>query len=124
MLKDIVAVEPQENYQLRICFEDGVEGVVDISKIVKFTGVFAPLQNQEDFARVEVNREVGTIQWPSGADLDPDVLYAIVSKEPIPNYQLKGLGALESARDVADFQSAMTESNGESYSVSNRSPIT
>ncbi len=88
MLKDIVAVQPLENHQLYIRFEDGVEGTVDISKIVKFTGVFAPLQNQEYFTQVEVNHEVGTIQWQSGADLDPDVLYAIVSKEPIPNYQL------------------------------------
>ncbi|GAA6621120.1 DUF2442 domain-containing protein [Scytonema sp. NUACC26] len=117
MLKDIVVVQPQENYQLHICFEDGVEGVVDISKIVKFTGVFAPLQNQEYFTQVEVNLEVGTIQWQSGADLDPDVLYAIVSKEPIPNYQLKRLEASEDARDVTNFQRAMTESNEESYSV-------
>ncbi|MBX9257607.1 DUF2442 domain-containing protein, partial [Desmonostoc muscorum CCALA 125] len=50
MLKDIIAVEPRENYQLHIRFEDGVEGVIDISKIVQFTGVFVPLQNQEYFA--------------------------------------------------------------------------
>ncbi len=88
MLKDIIAVEPRENYQLHIRFEDGVEGVIDISKIIEFTGVFAPLQNQEYFAQVEVNPEVGTIQWQSGADLDPDVLYAAITKQPIPQYQL------------------------------------
>ncbi|WGV26477.1 hypothetical protein [Halotia branconii] len=43
MLKNIFAVEPRENYQLDIRFEDDVEGVVDINKIIKFTGVFAPL---------------------------------------------------------------------------------
>ncbi|MBW4635731.1 MAG: DUF2442 domain-containing protein [Iphinoe sp. HA4291-MV1] len=88
MLKDIIAVEPTENYQLHIRFEDGVEGIVDISKLIKFTGVFAPLQDKEYFATVELNPEVGTIQWQSGADLDPDVLYALISKQPIPNYQL------------------------------------
>jgi Protein of unknown function (DUF2442) len=88
MLKDIIAVEPLENYQLRIRFEDGVEGVVDISQMIKFTGVFAPLQDKENFAKVEVNPEVGTIQWQSGADLDPDVLYATITKQPIPQYQL------------------------------------
>lgn len=88
MLKDIIAVETRENYQLYISFEDGVKGVVDISKIIKFTGVFAPLQDQEYFATVQVNSEVGTIQWQSGADLDPDVLYAEITKQPISKYQL------------------------------------
>lgn len=91
MLKDIVAVEPRENYQLHICFEDGVEGVIDISQIVQFTGVFAPLQDQEYFATVAVNPEYGTIQWESGADLDPDVLYALITKQPIPHYQLSAM---------------------------------
>ncbi|MFM7192421.1 MAG: DUF2442 domain-containing protein [Microcystaceae cyanobacterium] len=43
---------------------------------MKFTGVFEPLKNPEYFAQVKVNPELGTIQWPNGADLDPDVLYA------------------------------------------------
>ncbi|ARV61506.1 molybdopterin-guanine dinucleotide biosynthesis protein A [Nostocales cyanobacterium HT-58-2] len=88
MLKDIIAVEPLENYQLRVRFEDGVEGIVDVSQMIKFTGVFASLQDQENFAKVEVNPEVGTVQWQSGADLDPDVLYATITKQSIPQYQL------------------------------------
>ncbi|NEU71432.1 DUF2442 domain-containing protein [Hassallia byssoidea VB512170] len=88
MLQDIVVVEPRENYQLYIRFEDGVEGIVDISNLIKFTGVFEPLQDEEYFGMVELNHELGTIQWQSGADLDPDVLYALISKQPIPNYQL------------------------------------
>ncbi|MDF5733026.1 MAG: DUF2442 domain-containing protein [Rhizonema sp. PD38] len=88
MLKDIIAVEPLEKYHLRLRFEDGVEGVVDISQMSKFTGVFALLQDKEHFAKVEVNPEVGTIQWQSGADLDPDVLYATITKQQIPQYEL------------------------------------
>ncbi|MDZ8185827.1 MAG: DUF2442 domain-containing protein [Nostoc sp. ChiSLP02] len=88
MLKDIIAVEPRENYQLYIRFEDEVEGIVDISKLIRFTGVFAPLKDEKYFAQVELNQEVGTIQWPSGADLDPDVLYAVISNRSIPNYKL------------------------------------
>ncbi len=30
MVKDIIAVEPRENYQLYIRFEDEVEGIIDI----------------------------------------------------------------------------------------------
>lgn len=91
MLKDIIAVQPRENYQLHISFEDGVAGVIDISKVVEFTGVFAPLQDKEYFATVQVNPEYGTIKWESGADLDPDVLYALITKQPIPEYQLSAV---------------------------------
>ncbi|MBW4616468.1 MAG: DUF2442 domain-containing protein [Desmonostoc vinosum HA7617-LM4] len=93
MLKDIIAVEPRENYQLYVCFEDGTKGVVDISKIIKFTGVFAPLQDHDYFATVQVNPEYGTIQWKSGADLDPDVIYSLITKQPIPQYRLSTFSA-------------------------------
>lgn len=87
MLKDIVAVNPLENYQLHLKFEDNQEGVVDISQLIEFTGIFAPLQDLTYFAQVKLNPEWGTIYWENGADLDPDVLYAIITDQPIPNYE-------------------------------------
>jgi hypothetical protein len=88
MLKGIIAVKPLENYHLHIQFEDGVEAIVDISQMIKFTGVFAPLQDKQHFAKVKVNPEVGTIEWQSGLDIEPDVLYATITKQAIPWYQL------------------------------------
>lgn len=87
MLKDIIFVEPLENYQLLLKFEDGVEGIVSIAEHINFTGVFAPLKEKSFFATVQVNSELGTIQWPNGADLDPDVLYAKISDQAIPDYK-------------------------------------
>ncbi len=84
MLKDTVDVHVLDNHRLRLRFENGVEGVVDVARLVKFTGVFAPLQERNYFAQVRVNPDTGTICWPNDADLDPDVLYALVSGEPIP----------------------------------------
>jgi len=46
--------------------------------------VFAPLPERDYFAQVRVNPDTGTIYWPNDADLDPDVLYALVSGEPTP----------------------------------------
>ena len=86
MLKDIVDVHVLDGYRLRLRFEDGVEGVVDVARLVKFTGVFAPLQERDYFAQVRVNPDTGTICWPNDADLDPDVLYALVSGKPIPTF--------------------------------------
>ena len=85
MLKDIVAVQPKTDYQLYLKFEDGCEGIVDISQLIKFTGVFALLQNIDYFKQVKVNPEGGTIYWDNGADLDPDVLYSVVTGQQIPN---------------------------------------
>lgn len=83
MLKDIVKVKPLKNFRLHLEFEDGVNGEVDIRKLVKFTGVFKPLKDETFFAKVQVNSEWGTIFWPNGADLDPDVLYSMVTGEEI-----------------------------------------
>jgi len=88
ILKDIVSVKPLEKYQLYLRFEDDVEGVVNISEMVEFTGVFAALENQEYFNMVKVNPDWGTIYWDCGADLDPDVLYSTITGQAIPDYQL------------------------------------
>jgi len=89
VLKDIVEVRPLEGYRLYIRFEDGVSGEVDIATLVKFEGVFAPLRDRARFAEVRVNSELGSLYWPSGADLDPDVLYAKVAGLPSPDAHLK-----------------------------------
>jgi hypothetical protein len=34
------------------------------------------------FERVRVDRGLGTITWPNGADLDPDVIYAALDLGP------------------------------------------
>ncbi len=86
MLKDIVEVEPLDGYKLRLRFEDSVEGVIDLSKTIEFRGIFAPLADVAYFNQVSVNPELGTITWPNEADLDADVLYALVRGEPIPSY--------------------------------------
>jgi hypothetical protein len=87
MLKDIVTVEPLDAYRLRLRFEDHAEGIVDIAKLVQFTGVFAPLQERAYFERVRVDPELGTIVWPNGADLDPDVLYARATGQSLPSFE-------------------------------------
>ncbi|HIK13582.1 MAG TPA: DUF2442 domain-containing protein [Oscillatoriaceae cyanobacterium M33_DOE_052] len=86
MLKDIVAVTPLEEYQLYLRFEDNKEGVADISQLINFTGIFAPLQDLNYFKKVKINPEYGTIYWENGADLDPDVLYAVITDKPITSY--------------------------------------
>lgn len=83
MLKDITSAEAMAGHRLHLRFEDGTEGEVDIASLVTFDGVFAPLADPATFAQVRVDRDSGTIVWPNGADLDPDVRYALVTGVPV-----------------------------------------
>ena len=83
MLQDVIHVEYVDNHRLFLRFEDGIEGIVDLRDHIRFDGVLAPLADKSYFAQLRVNPEIGTICWPNGADLDPDVLYAILTGEPI-----------------------------------------
>jgi Protein of unknown function (DUF2442) len=76
-----------DGHRLDLRFEGNVEGVVDLAQLVQFSGVFAPLAERDFFARVCADPEVGTIVWPNGADLDPDVLYALVANEALPTFE-------------------------------------
>lgn len=86
MLRDVVSVQPLSGHRLRLSFDDGVEGIVNVAEMVQFTGVFEPLRDPAFFDQVKVNPELGTVQWPNDADLDTDVLYAKVTGVPIPEY--------------------------------------
>jgi hypothetical protein len=76
MLKDVVEVRPIGGYRIHLRFEDGVEGDLDLGTLIEFKGIFAPLLDEKEFAKVRLHPELGTITWPNGADVDPDVLYA------------------------------------------------
>ena len=83
MLQDVVAVSAIGDYRLRLRFEDGVEGIVDLAPVLSFRGVFEPLKDPAYFALVRVDSELGSVVWPNGADVDPDVLYGCVTGTPI-----------------------------------------
>jgi len=81
---DIARVRPLQARQLELTFADGLKGVVDLDQVIsQFTGVFAPLLDQSYFSQVRLNNELGTIVWPNGADICPDVLYSYASGQPL-----------------------------------------
>jgi len=82
MYKDVVGVECLDGLRLRLTFEGNERRDVDVSELVPLDGVFEALRDQSFFRRVRVNPEIGTIVWPNGADLCPDVLYE--KSRPVP----------------------------------------
>ncbi len=76
MHKDITHVVPLDGLRLALTFEGGERRVVDVGTLARPEGVFARLHDPSFFRAVRVNPESGTLEWPGGADLCPDVLYA------------------------------------------------
>jgi len=69
----VQSVEPLHAYVLRLGFSDGSSRDVDLESHL-WGPVFEPLRAPELFRQVTVDQELGTIVWPNGADMDPDVL--------------------------------------------------
>jgi hypothetical protein len=69
----IVACEARPNYHVWIRFDDGLQGVVDLSHFVG-KGVFKAWESIEFFNQVRVDPETDTIAWGDNIDLDPYVL--------------------------------------------------
>jgi len=57
-------------------------------------GVFAALRDPIVCDQVTVDHEAGTIVWPNGADLDPDVLYELVRGEEGEEESREGRGKI------------------------------
>ncbi|MBI5864751.1 MAG: DUF2442 domain-containing protein [Planctomycetes bacterium] len=75
MNREIIDVVPLAGYELALTFDGGEQRRVDVSRLVDFRGIFERLRDPAYFRQVSVNKEIGTIVWPNGADLCPDVLF-------------------------------------------------
>lgn len=61
-------------YTLALRFEDGTEQRIDFRPVLEGE-LFGPLQNPNVFDAVSLDKEVGTVTWPNGADFDPATLH-------------------------------------------------
>ena len=73
-LPRITSVEPLDGFRLRLAFTDGLVREVNLSDDL-WGQLAEPLQDPDYFRRVSVDPELGTVVWPNGYDLDPDVLH-------------------------------------------------
>lgn len=71
---DVVEARHVNRYTVWLRFEDGTEGEIDLSAELHGP-VFEPLQDPAYFARLQVNPDTGTVEWPNGADFAPEFLY-------------------------------------------------
>ncbi len=77
MFPRVSGVRHLKDFELEISFSDGAVANLDLgTRFAGRGGVFEALQSIDFFAQVVVDREAGTLVWPNGVDLCPDVLYA------------------------------------------------
>ena len=74
MILHVVEAKYEHDYLIRLKFNDGAEGVVDLSNEL-YGEMFAPLKDKEKFRAFAVDPELNTIVWKNGADLAPEFLH-------------------------------------------------
>ena len=85
MFPRIKSVRYLQDYWLELGFTDGVKAKMDFApQGLGRGGVFTPFQDVNFFRQVTVDEEAGTLVWPNGVDLDPDVLYSEATGTPLP----------------------------------------
>jgi len=75
----VSSVAVPRDFALQLGFDDGTSREIDLRGEL-WGEMFEPLRDPEMFRKVAVDSDSGTVVWPNGADLDPDVLYG--SEEP------------------------------------------
>ena len=70
----VVQFQKVAPYTLDVGFEDGSHQVIDFQPILKGE-MYGPLNDEQVFDQVKLDKEVHTLIWPNGADFDPATLY-------------------------------------------------
>jgi hypothetical protein len=82
MLNRVVQITPLERYRLRVEFDDGVYGTIDLSDRL-FGEMFEPLRDEALFRQVSIDSH-GVVCWPNGADLAPDAMHQNLISQHFP----------------------------------------
>ena len=74
-LPRVRSAEVMDGFVVALVFDDGSERTVDLEPFLRGP-VFDEIRAESaQFRELRVDPELGTIVWPNGADIDPDVLY-------------------------------------------------
>jgi len=80
MILHTTEVTPLPDYRLRLTFNTGEQGEVDLSNELEGE-VFEPLRNRELFATARQDSVLKTVAWNSGADLAPEFLLDLLHRQ-------------------------------------------
>ena len=70
----VISVKYLDNYQLKLTFNNEIEGIVDLEKEL-YGEIFEPLKDKSLFQQVFVTSR--TIEWSNGTDFAAEFLFEI-----------------------------------------------
>ena len=70
----VVSVEALEDYNIRVKYVDGRDGVVNLAHL-KGKGVFKAWDNYDYFRSVTIDPESQAISWGNNIEICPDAVY-------------------------------------------------
>ena len=71
----VSSIVPLSGTLVRLGFTSGESREVDLAPYLRGPIFESIRDNPDEFRTVGVESELGTVVWPNGADIDPDVLY-------------------------------------------------
>ena len=70
----VQSVKPTNGYQVLLGLTDGSAREVDLEKYLRGPIFNLIKSDNAEFCKITVDQCSGTVCWPNGADIDPDVL--------------------------------------------------
>jgi len=72
---EVRSAKPLDNFEVLLEFTNGEQKTVNLEPLLRGP-IFEPIRRDSElFRSMSVDKELGTIVWENGADIDPDVLY-------------------------------------------------
>lgn len=90
MYHDVIDAKCEDDFMLRLTFDDGKSGVIDCRSLIAKGGVFSRLQDPAVFRRVQVNAELGVVTWDDEIDIAPETAYSMATGSPLPTWMKTG----------------------------------
>ena len=94
----LIKVTARPDYVLFLQYEDGTEGVVDLTYL-SGRGVFKMWEDNNLFEKVSIDPETNALVWNDMIDLDPDSFYLKIKELTFEQFQQQQQSVVSHAAD-------------------------
>lgn len=81
MYYDLTKADYVKDYKIKVVFEDGTSGMVDLEKIIRKGGIFTELKDQNKFKQFFIHEELKVLTWNNDIDIAPETVYKLAIGE-------------------------------------------